>query len=62
MPMFKYLAIPKDGAGETVCIEPSILHYGHKVFAGNYLKLKLLCTNNTKPRTINYHSPMALSP
>lgn len=36
MPILNYLAIPKEGAGETTCAELSVLNYGRVISADNH--------------------------
>lgn len=54
MPILNYLAIPKEGAGETTCAELSVLNYGRVTPADNQ-DVVVLVTDIPDEKTINYH-------
>jgi hypothetical protein len=54
MPILNYLAIPKEGAGETTCAELSILNYGRVIPADNQ-DIVILVTDIPDEKTIYYH-------
>jgi hypothetical protein len=52
MPILNYLAIPKEGAGETTCAELSVLNYGRVIPADNQ---DIVVTDIPDEKTIYYH-------